>query len=287
MAAHDAAHGKQNSHASTGILFLVVIALFLVVLVLLARTLRGGRPASREAEAPVPASVAEGVAYIRSLEAQDPAEVEDIVRAVRQEELAAMRQQRIEDLATGATDVWSLFEDYVIVGDSRPLGFSYYGHLPEDRVLAEMGRMLYAVDDMIDEIRKFDPSVIFLSFGVNDLDSHLWESGESYAERYGEVIDHLQREFPDATLVVNSIQPIIEPTFHLDSIYEKIPEMNECVRQMCAEKGVVYVDNTPLCEAHIDLYEGDGIHFRSSFYAYWAANMFETMLEYEEGEPAL
>ena len=284
-----AAHDNRNSHASAGILFLVVIFLFVVVLILLVRTLRSGGSAARalEAPAPAPASVSEGVAYLRSLEAQDPGEVEDIVRAVRQEELAAMRRQRIDDLATGAADVWSLFEDYVIVGDSRPLGFSYYGHLPEDRVLAEMGRMLYAVDDMIDEIRKFDPSVIFLSFGVNDLDSHLWESGPSYAERYGEVIDHLQREFPDATLVVNSIQPIIEPTFHLDSIYGKIPEMNECVKQMCAERGVVYVDNTPLCEAHTDLYEGDGIHFRSSFYAYWAANMFETMLEYEEGEPAL
>ena len=282
-----AAHQNRNTHAVTGILFLAVVVLLAVLLVLLALTVRGGRAAAPETRVLPSSSVADGVAYLRSLEAQDPGEVEDIVRAVRQEELAAMRRQRIEDLATGAADVWSMFEDYVIVGDSRPLGFSYYGHLPEDRVLAEMGRMLYQVEDMIDDIRKFDPSVIFLSFGVNDLDSHLWETGEAYAGRYGEIIDLLQQEFPDATLVVNSIQPIIEPTYHLDAIYEKIPEMNECVRQMCAEKGVVYVDNTPLCEAHIDLYEGDGIHFCSSFYAYWAANMFETMLEYEEGEPEL
>lgn len=281
-----AAHQNRNTHTVTGLLFLSVIVLFVILLILLVRANRDDAGSPETAAETPPASVSEGVAYIRTLEAQDPGEVEAVVRANRQEELAATRQQRIEDLTSGAADVWSMFEDYVIIGDSRALGFSYYEHLPEDRVLAEMGRMLYAVDDMIDEIRVFDPVVIYLSFGVNDLDSHMWESGEAYAERYGAVIDHLQREFPDTTLVVNSIHPIIEPAFHQDPIYENIPEMNDCLRQMCAEKGVVFVDNTPLCEEHIDLYEGDGIHFQSAFYAYWAANMIEAVLEAGEGEPA-
>lgn len=255
-----------------------VVLLIIVVVFLLSR----GARRSRAQEA---ASVAAGLDYIRAQELMDPAEVESEIKAIRAEELAAMRQQRLIELTSGAVDVWSFFEDYVIIGDSRALGFSYYGHLPEDRVIAELGATILGVEEKLDPmVRPLNPGTIYLSFGANDLNTYIWTDGESYAARYKQLVELLQSEFPDAVIVVNSILPIHEPGYSSQSIYQKAPEFNESLRQMCEDMGVIFVDNTATAEAHADLYEGDGIHFMSAFYPYWGASMIETVLESGEGD---
>ena len=259
------------------ILLLPVVLLLIAVILLLTRGAR--RERAQEA-----ASVAAGVDYIRALELMDPGEVESQIKANRAQELAAMRQQRLADLESGAIDVWSLFEDYVIIGDSRALGFSYYGHLPEDRVIAELGATIMGVEEKLDMIRALNPATIYLSFGANDMNTYIWTDGPSYAERYRQLVELLQSEFPDAMIVVNSILPIHEPSYSSQSIYQKVPEFNASLRQMCAETGVVFVDNDALSETHANLYEGDGIHFMSAFYPYWGANMIDAVLESGEGD---
>ena len=261
------------------LLIALAAAALLIVIVLLA--VRGARR-SRTREAA--AAAAAGVEYIRAQELLDPAEVESQIKAIRAAELAAQRAQRLEDLATGAIDVWSMFEDYVIIGDSRALGFSYYGHLPEDRVIAELGATILGVEDKLDMIRPLNPGTIYLSFGANDLNTYLWTEGPDYAHRYRQLVELLQSEFPDAVIVVNSILPIHEPSYSKDALYAKVPQFNEALRQMCADAGVIFCDNTEMAEAHAGLYEGDGIHFMSAFYPYWGANMIEAVLESMEGD---
>lgn len=268
----------KRNNAHTAILPAAAAVIVLVVILLLTRSGRGrGDTAS---------PVAAGIEYIRSQESLDPAEVENRIKGIRAEELAASRAQRLEDLANGTINVWSMFEDYVVIGDSRALGFSYYGHLPEERVIAELGATILGVEDKLDMIRRLNPSNIYLSFGANDLNTYLWMDGTSYAERYRQLIELLQTEFPGAVIVVNSILPIHEPSYSSQSIYQKVPEFNEALRRMCGETGAIFVDNTDMAEAHADLYEGDGIHFSSAFYPYWAANMIETALESGKGYDA-
>ena len=250
-------------------------------------------------------SDAEGVAYIRSQEALDPGAVDEALRAIRQaeleavraereaqlealrerkaEEIAAMRAQRLEDMMNGTTDVWPLFADYVLIGDSRVVGFSYYGFLPESRVIAELGATILGVSDKLWQIRQADPAYICLSFGANDLITYFWPTGPEYAARYKQLVELLQAEFPDALIVVNSIPAIRESSLHTQSIYYRVPEFNEALRDMCAETGAVFVDNDAVADAHTEMYAGDGIHFAPGFYPYWGANIIESVLEYEEG----
>ena len=279
MAKHDKRGDLMTKRKGAGgaILILPVLLLLIAVILLLTRSAR--RERMQEA-----ASAAAGVDYIRALELMDPGEVESQIKAIRAQELAAMRQQRLDDLASGAIDVWSLFEDYVIIGDSRALGFSYYGHLPEDRVIAELGATILGVEEKLDMIRPLNPATIYLAFGANDLNTYIWTDGPSYAARYRELVELLQREFPDAVIVVNSILPIHEPSYSKESIYQKVPEFNQSLRQMCSETGAVFVDNDALSEAQSGLYEGDGIHFMSAFYPHWGANMIEAFLESGEGD---
>ena len=259
------------------LLILAIGVLLLAVIVLL--IVRGTR-SRRDRETAV---LSAGIDYIRNQESLDPGEVESAIKEIRARELAAMRQQRLNDLSTGAIDVWSLFEDYVIIGDSRALGFSYYGHLPEERVIVELGATILGVEEKLDMIRPLNPSYIYLSFGANDLNTYFWTEGADYAARYRELVELLQREFPDATILVNSILPIHEPAYSKDALYAKVPDFNAALSQMCAETGVIFVDDTAMAEAHADLYEGDGIHFKSTFYPYWGANMIEALLESTEG----
>jgi len=251
-------------------------------------------------------SADDGVAYILAQEALDPAEVDEALREARQaeleairaqreaelaalreqqaEEIAAMRARRLEDMMNGTTDVWPLFADYVLIGDSRVVGFSYYGFLPESRVIAELGATILGVSDKLWQIHQVDPAYICLSFGANDLITYRWPTGPEFAARYRELVALLQSEFPDALIVVNSIPAIRESSLHTQSIYYQVPEFNEALRAMCAEAGAVFVDNDAIADAHTDLYAGDGIHFAPGFYPYWGANILEAVIEYEEGE---
>ena len=254
--------------------------------------------------ASVSADPAEGVAFLQQQETLDPEEIDRVlqerrraeleaIRAAREAELAALRQQaaedleamraqRLADLMDGTEDVWAYFSDAVLIGDSRVVGFSYYGFLPEAQVLAELGATILGVEGKLSAIRARDPAYIFLSFGANDLVSYLWPTGPEYAARYSQLVELLEAEFPEAVIVVNSIPAIRESSLHTQSIYYQVPEFNESLRQMCAETGAVFVDNDAVAEAHTDLYAGDGIHFAPGFYPYWAATMIEAVLEAEE-----
>lgn len=95
--------------------FVIALALLILLIVLLSRS-----GAERKKQA---AAVSAGVEYLQSLEEKDTSAVEETLKAMRQEEIAAQREQRIQALVSGETDVWSQFEDYVLLGDSRAVGF--------------------------------------------------------------------------------------------------------------------------------------------------------------------
>jgi len=255
-------------------------------------------------QAPDTADTAQGRSLILGMEAADPGEIDEVIKARRKaeleairaareaeleairaqqaDELAAMREERYAALSEGGPALWGLYADAVLVGDSRVVGFSYYGFLPEGRVLAELGATILGVSGRIGAMRSLDPAYVILSFGANDLVSYLWPTGPEYAARYGQVVAELKEALPDAMIVVNSIPAIRESSLHTQEIYYRVPEFNDALRQMCAETGAVFVDNDAVADAHTEMYAGDGIHFAPGFYPYWGANIMESILEAEE-----
>ena len=137
-------------------------------------------PAKRAAASATDAEVASGVQWLQEQEAHSPDDVEAELKAIRQAELDAMRDEWRAKLYSGEISVWSLFEDYAMLGDSRTSGFTYYGYLAPERVFADSGATIKKVIDHLEELVALNPSIIFLTYGINDVGIGYWPTPEDY-----------------------------------------------------------------------------------------------------------
>ncbi len=248
------------------LLLLVLVIVLSLVLVLIFR-----REPQSEA---VQASLAEGLAFLEAQEQNDPAEVEDVLKEYRRLQLAAERQARIEELMNGETDVWSQFEDYAILGDSRAVGFWYYDFLPESRVISAGGATILNVAEWTPQLVTLNPAYVFLCFGLNDVSIGYWDSPEDYVTSYQKVLTQLQQDLPDARIFVSSILPARDAAFETDSSWQEIPVYSEAVRELCESMDIPFIDNDGISETYAHLWDPvDGIHLMKAFYPYWGANM--------------
>lgn len=258
---------KKNS------LWLLIFVL--AILVTVAVVLLLGGSSDPEAEA----AVATGISYLESLEAKDPASVDAALREIRQRKLEAEREEMLNKINSGEINVWSMFDDYVVLGDSRAVGFYYFDFLEKDRVLADAGETIANVKDRMEQIRALNPSYIYLCYGINDVSIGYWDTAEEYASAMAEVITSLQQEFPNAMIVVSSILPARDPAFARSSAWYNIPAYSAAVESWCKENGVPFANNDKISEEHADLWQPDGIHLQPEFYPYWAGNLIGETLE--------
>lgn len=216
--------------------------------------------------------VEQGVRYLTSLEEQDTKAISNNIKEVR-----ARLGMNLAD--SDESVIWINFEDSMIMGDSRALGFSFHEFMPEERVLAQGGGKITDVDEYIKQVKTLNPERIFLCYGLNDIGIGFWPEPEMYAEACDERIRLLEEELPDTTVYLNSILPAVGVGLDADPNYPRIGEYNEALKAMCEEKGHHYIDNSQLVEEHSDLYQGDGLHVAKEFYKYWAANMLAKVEE--------
>lgn len=243
---------------------------------------------------------AAGLAFLAAQEIKDPAEVDTLLRereeerrrqeeeqraAEEQERLREERraeyQARIDAILNGDVDIWGEFEDFVILGDSRAVGFYYYDFLETSRVLAGGGDTILRVADHMSEIVALQPKYIFLCYGLNDVSIGIWNTEEAYVEEFRGVLASLREKLPDAVIVVSSILPAQDPAFALSSRWYRIPDFSAAVAELCAQEGVVFVDNTEICETYANYWQPDGIHVRPEFYPYWARNLIVGIIKDE------
>ncbi len=177
-----------------------------------------------------------------------------------------------------------MFEDYVLLGDSRAVGFYYYDFLSESRCLAEGGDTIRNVADHLEEIRALNPAYVYLCYGINDVGIGIWETPEAYAAEMIEVVHSINEVVPHARVVVSSILPATDPAFEQSSKWLEIPDYCTAVGAACQENGVIFVDNSELAAQHFDLYQPDGIHLQPDFYPIWAANLIMSVLEAGDNE---
>ena len=216
----------------------------------------------------------DGVAYIKTLEKKDISETEQTIKEIK-------RKERKEALESGEQDVWKYFNDSVVLGDSRAVGFEYHGFIPEDRVFAEGGATIRNIPDYIDGIKKVNPSSIILCFGLNDISIGYWKTSEEYIEELDKMLALLHEELPDATVFVNSTIPAIDPAFEKSEKWRDIPDWNKDVKAHCKEEKIPYIDISDLMKEHKNLYDTDGIHVKKEFYPYWAIAIITEVTENE------
>lgn len=269
--------------------FAVLLAALLLVTVIVALT------SDDEEEA----AVSEGVSYLESVEARDPETVltttkqpteptseaesseEPIETTDPTEPLDPNPEQTalIEKVRNGEIDIWSMFRDYVILGDSRAVGFWAFDFLPSDYCLTGGGDTIRNIAEHMDEIIALNPKYIFLCYGLNDVSIGYWSEPEDYVEEIMQIIADLRERLPEATIVVSSILPAQDPAFELSSKWRRIPEFSAAVGKACEEAGVIFVDNDAISAEHADWWQPDGIHVRQEFYPYWAQNLIVALIE--------
>lgn len=253
--------------------YIVFVAVLTVVAAAVLLLTLGGKKQPQQADA-----VQQGRDYLASLEAKDPGEV----RAVR-EEIFMRRMQEQKDTLTqqilsGEVDPFPLFQDYVVMGDSRAVGFWYRDFLAQDRVLADGGNTIRFIPGWYEELEKINPSYIYLCYGLNDCSIGFWSTGEDYAAEYVEHVHKLQEMLPECTIVVSSILPAQEHAFKQSSRWKRIPEWNVALEKACEENGILFANCDMLYEEHSDLWDQDGIHFKEPLYPYWGGQLLITGL---------
>lgn len=208
-------------------------------------------------------------------------------------------------------DDW--FSDAVFIGDSRTDGLRLYSGIRGADFLAYKSLMIFHVvgNDQVD--RKAVPlngvgdkktvlewldekqyAKVYLMFGVNELG---YGDDAAFTAAFSRTVDEIRARQPEAVVYIQSLVPIEPEKAHATNPAswlnnDNVARYNELLRQVCADKGVVYVDVAAALtdETGVLPPEGttDGIHFTRSWYEKWYAYLKTHTVdpaEYAAGQP--
>lgn len=222
----------------------------------------------------------QGIAYLEALEAKNPQDMMEELRAKQREEESAKVDEILAKIDSGEISIWSQFNGAAILGDSRAEDFVFDGFLTTTNVFAEKGTMCTDAMDYIDAVASANPTRIFFTYGMNDVDGY-WNTAAEFIEGYTKVIKAYREKIPGAVLFVNSIIPVNAHAIENDSNYKNIPEYNEALKKMADDLGVCWIDCDSYLDDYPELYDTDGQHFFPDMYPIWARTMLKTAFDYE------
>ena len=237
------------------------------------------------------ATLEEGIAYLESMEQKVPVVTEattqpptegntDVYQPTEPLDLPPEQIELLNQIRNDEIDIWSMFkDDYIMMGDSRAVGYWYFDFLPEERCLTGGGDTIRNIEKHMDSILALAPKYIFLCYGINDISIGFWDTPEEYVEEMMEIIDDLEEKIPGVTVVVGSILPARDPAFELSTKWYNIPDFNLALSAACAENDVIFVSNDEISNRFADWWQPDGIHIRPEFYPYWAKNLICGIIE--------
>ena len=218
-------------------------------------------------------TVATGIRYIEKMEAMPTAKISQSLHEKRVEEM-------LEAIEHGQLDIFSMFDDYKFLGDSRVMGFSVYGYLSDSDVLANSGNTILNITDWLDVLEQTQPSSIYFSYGVNDMGLNLGQSDGGYGKAYEAQIQEVKKVCPNANIFVLAIIPPSAQALQKNPKWSVYESYNEQMFDMCKENGWTYINCASLVhDQENNIYQQDGIHFLNDFYKTWANLIIEKSLE--------
>ncbi|MDR1605252.1 MAG: GDSL-type esterase/lipase family protein [Gracilibacteraceae bacterium] len=185
--------------------------------------------------------------------------------------------EQIAVVAARPVDYGTVFARDCFIGDSITGGLSYYGLLREEQVISHLGFTLGKAATELDWVRENQPENIYLLFGANDLGPNV--SDETFVENYRALITALHAAAPQARIFAQSVMPVTtrEAKSRPYLSAGRLDELNRSLYQMTLEEEANYVNIRKVLQIHADedLYEPDGLHFRSLFDRYWLDYLME------------
>ena len=130
------------------------------------------------------------------------------------------------------------------------------------------------IDNIDDYVYKYNPSVVFLQVGINDLNEK--KSIKEIVENYEKIIDLIKEKRSYADICIESLIPINKDAkdfdddfFNKDLDNDDIEELNSKLKILASEKDVVYIDLYSLLEKDRKLdveYTSNGIYLNDDGY---------------------
>lgn len=164
------------------------------------------------------------------------------------------------------------FRNAVLIGDSVTEGMDAYNVLDKRNVYYKRGLRIDNCKEYIDSALKRNPNIVFLQFGMNDLEYHI-ANVDRFIEEYKKQIAYIRSVNKDCKIYVNSIIPIASFAINETPAYAYYRDYNNALKVMCNEIGCTYIDNEPAFAKVNYQHEFDGVHPCPQYYMHWAKNM--------------
>ena len=214
-----------------------------------------------------------GIEFIHAQENKKIEDVSEAIQSKREEELK-------EALQKNDIDVYSMFDDYVMVGDSRILGFESYGLLPSSRILAGTGYTVEKIDESLEAVQSLQPKNIYISYGANDMAWELGDMKDGYGKLFEKQVKKILKVCPHSKIYVLSIIPATASLTDSSSNWARYKNYNQQLEKMCKRNQWKFIDCSSLAQdGQADIYQEDGFHFVREFYDEWAMKMMEATLK--------
>lgn len=175
------------------------------------------------------------------------------------------------------------FDDAVFLGDSRTEGFRLYSGLNTGKYLYATGATVASVFNksvdtplgkmpLLDALQQMDCGKIYVMLGVNELG---WNGTDIFRNQSAKLIERLQADHPDATIVIQSILPVSAKQDAKGSYVnnQRIDAYNQVLQELAETYGVVYLNEA---EAVMDEdgylradWNFDGVHLNKAGCQAW------------------
>lgn len=217
--------------------------------------------------------VSAGQEYIHNQETKDTTKLTKKLATIRKKEIKKAQKE-------GTLNPFALFDDYVIFGDSRVVGFSSYGYMDKSRVFADSGNTVRNITEWKKQIKTIRPSNLYFSYGVNDMGLDIDGQEGGYDVFYEKQVKEMLKYCPKgAKVYINSILPATPEAVESSPAWKQVDKYNKKIKKMCKKNGWTYIDNDEITDnGHADIYQEDGVHLISEFYPVWGMNMNESAL---------
>ena len=209
-------------------------------------------------------------------------DIETIKNSIKLEKEKSKEKEEIQ--ASEEINFFQFYKNTVFLGDSITEGLIDYELVNEYNVIAEKGDNVKDAMSKVDKIKQINPENVVLFYGMNDviefdgLNENLTE--DKFRETYISLINSLRSELPKVKIYAISPTDVmsnaINTNYRLTN--ENILKFRNIIKDVCSETNVAYVDINSKISSRVDLYEGDGIHFKYEFYNIWLETLKESIL---------
>lgn len=198
-----------------------------------------------------------GVAKIKELESEDISSIRDEIESNSKDNSNIKNNK-------GEINFESLFENSVIMGDSRGEGLTEYNFLSPSSVVAYKGRNVIEAKGDVSEVVNLSPSNVFLTYGMNDL--QLFDNSKEFINKYEILINDIKSKLPSSKIYVTSIIPTTQEAIEKEPNFKHVYSFNKALKEMCKSLNIEFIDVNDSVNSGRYLYEPDGIHFSAKFY---------------------